>query len=113
MNPQPDDCRRNNHLPPIIVPVSADHLAAPRHYCPILGHRRRSGAPDASLRRIRGAGYGQSARDAAPKRAQMPRAIGEAAMPQFTCPSVRFDLGEEAEMIRDTVATLPASGPSS
>ena len=25
-------------------------------------------------------------------------------MPQFTCPSVRFDLGEEAEMIRDTVA---------
>ena len=25
-------------------------------------------------------------------------------MPQFTCPSVRFDLGEQAEMIRDTVA---------
>ena len=23
-------------------------------------------------------------------------------MPQFTCPSVRFDLGEQAEMIRDT-----------
>ena len=25
-------------------------------------------------------------------------------MPQFTCPSVRFDLGEQAEMIRDAVA---------
>jgi isovaleryl-CoA dehydrogenase len=25
-------------------------------------------------------------------------------MPQFTCPSVGFDLGEQAEMIRDTVA---------
>ena len=27
-------------------------------------------------------------------------------MPQFTCPSVRFDLGEQAEMIRDTVAAF-------
>jgi isovaleryl-CoA dehydrogenase len=29
-------------------------------------------------------------------------------MPQFTCPSVRFDLGEQAEMIRDTVAGFAA-----
>ncbi|MEK0082945.1 isovaleryl-CoA dehydrogenase [Benzoatithermus flavus] len=29
-------------------------------------------------------------------------------MPQFTCPSVRFDLGEQAEMIRDTVASFAA-----
>lgn len=29
-------------------------------------------------------------------------------MPQFTCPSVRFDLGEQAEMIRDTVAAFAA-----
>jgi hypothetical protein len=27
-------------------------------------------------------------------------------MPQITCPSVRFDLGEQAEMIRDTVASF-------
>jgi isovaleryl-CoA dehydrogenase len=31
------------------------------------------------------------------------------AMPQFTCPSVRFDLGEQAEMIRDTVASFAAN----
>jgi isovaleryl-CoA dehydrogenase len=29
-------------------------------------------------------------------------------MPQFTCPSVRFNLGEQAEMIRDTVAGFAA-----
>ena len=29
-------------------------------------------------------------------------------MPQFTCPSVGFDLGEQAEMIRDTVAGFAA-----
>jgi isovaleryl-CoA dehydrogenase len=29
-------------------------------------------------------------------------------MPQITCPSVRFDLGEQAEMIRDTVASFAA-----
>ena len=29
-------------------------------------------------------------------------------MPQFTCPSVRFDLGEQAEMIRDAVAGFAA-----
>ena len=29
-------------------------------------------------------------------------------MPQFTCPSVRFDLGEQAEMIRDSVAGFAA-----
>ncbi len=29
-------------------------------------------------------------------------------MPQFTCPSVRFDLGEQAEMIRDSVAAFAA-----
>src|SRR5215212_4819309 len=29
---------------------------------------------------------------------------GTRQMPQFTCPAVRFDLGEQAEMIRDTVA---------
>jgi len=31
-----------------------------------------------------------------------------AVMPQITCPSVRFDLGEQAEMIRDTVASFAA-----
>src|SRR5215212_7785247 len=29
-------------------------------------------------------------------------------MPQFTCPSVRFDLGDQAEMIRDSVAGFAA-----
>jgi isovaleryl-CoA dehydrogenase len=29
-------------------------------------------------------------------------------MPQFTCPSVRFDLGEQADMIRETVAGFAA-----
>lgn len=29
-------------------------------------------------------------------------------MAQFTCPSVGFDLGEQAEMIRDTVAGFAA-----